>query len=155
MKRCGARVRARGEGLVLVIVILAILGGACWYLFSCRRNSEQEAWAYAREVAEHVALQRDARFVDLNLSAKAQVEMPPSSRERILNKLGELGAPDKRIKITGHVDFSSYFFEPKGSFRAQINFAASPVYLDMSISPSRGPWQIDALYVTWNQGRSF
>jgi hypothetical protein len=155
MKTRGACIRVRGEGLVLVIVILAILGGGYWYLLSTRRNSEQEAWNYAREVAEHVALQRDARFVDLNLSARAQVEMPPSSRERILNKLGELGAPDKRINLTGHVDFSSHFFDPKGSFRAQINFPASAVYLDMSISPSRGPWQIDALTVTWNQGPSF
>ena len=149
-ERARSRARDRAEGLVLVIVILAVLGGIAWYLYSSRRNSEKEAWAYAREVAEHIALQRDARFIDLNLSSQAQVEMPPSFRERILTKLGELGVPDKRMNITGHVTFSSYFFEPHGSFRAEINTPMTPVYLDMSISPSHGPWQIDALNLTWN-----
>ena len=146
----GHHVRDQGESLLLIVVILAVLGGISWYLYSSRRNSEKEAWAYAHEVAEHIALQRDARFIDLNLSSQAQVEMPPSFRERILTKLAELGVPDKRINITGHVTFSSYFFEPRGSFRAEVNTPATPVYLDMSISPSRGPWQIDALNLTWN-----
>lgn len=150
MKRRRARVRGTGEGLLLVLVILAVIGGAVWYLFSTRLSTEKEAWDYAREVAEHIALQRDARFIDLNLSPQAQVEFPPSFRERILAKIAELGPPDKRINITGKVVFSSYFFEPKGTFRAQVNFAKSPVYLDMGISPSHGPWQIDALNLTWN-----
>jgi hypothetical protein len=149
-ERARSRAWDRAEGLVLVIVILAVLGGIAWYLYSSRRNSEKEAWAYAREVAEHIALQRDARFIDLNLSSQAQVEMPPSFRERMLTKLGELGVPDKRMNITGHVTFSSYVFEPHGSFRAEINTPMTPVYLDMSISPSHGPWQIDALNLTWN-----
>ncbi len=150
MIKRASHVGDKGEGLVLVIVMLAILGGAGWYLYSSRHNSEKEGWAYAREIAEHIALQRDARFIDLNLSSRAEVEMPPSFRERILTHLGELGAPNKRINITGKVTFSSYFFEPHGSFRAEINFPARPVYLDISISPSRGPWQIDALNLTWN-----
>jgi hypothetical protein len=149
-KRRQARLRKQGEGLVLIIVIVAVLGGISWYLYSSRRNSEKEAWAYAREVAEHIALQRDARFIDLNLSSQAQVEIPPSFRERILTKLGELGIPDKRINLTGKVTFSSYLFEPHGSFRAEVNTPMTPVYLDMSISPSHGPWQIDALNLTWN-----
>jgi hypothetical protein len=136
------------EGLVLVIVILAILGGACWYLFSSRRTVEKEASIYARDVAEHIVLQRDARFIDVNLSPKAQVEMPPSFRERILTQIRELGVPDKQINITGKVTFVSYFFEPKGSFRAQINFPATPAYLDIAVSPSHGPWQIDSLNLT-------
>lgn len=155
MRRRATRVREQGEGLVLVIIILAILGGACWYLFSSRRNVEKEAQIYAREVAEHIALQRDARFIDLNLSPQAQIEMPPSARQRILAQIGELGAADKQIKITGRVTFSSHFFEPKGSFRAQVNFAATPVYLDMAISPSHGPWQIDALNLTWTPSPRF
>jgi hypothetical protein len=155
MKRRDARVRGRGQGLVLIIVILAIIGGAAWYLVSSRRDTEKEAFNYAREVAEHIALQRDARFIDLNLSHEAQMEMPPSFRERILTKIAELGPADKQMTITGKVRFTSYFFEPKGSFRAKINFPSSPVYLDMAISPSHGPWQIDALNLTWTPTSNF
>ena len=155
MKRRGARVGEKAEGLILVLVILAVLGGAAWYLYSSRRSSEKEAWDYAREVAGRIALQRDGRWVDLNLSSKAQVEMPPSFRERILTKIAELGAPDKNIKITGRVTFSSYIFEPRGSFRAEVNFPGTPAYLDMAVSPSRGPWQIDGLNLTWNPNPTF
>ena len=154
-KRRDARVRKQAEGLLLVIVILAVLGGISWYLYSSRRNSEKEAWAYAREVAEHIALQRDARYVDLNLSPPGQVEIPPSFRERIFTKLAELGPPDKRINLTGKVTFSSYFFEPHGSFRAEVGFPNGRTYLDMAISPSHGPWQIDILNLTWNPERNF
>ena len=150
-----SRARDRAEGLVLVIVILAVLGGIAWYLYSSRRNSEKEGWAYAREVAEHIALQRDARFIDINLSSQGQLEIPPSFRERILAKLGELGVPDKRINLTGKVTFTSYFFEPHGSFRAEVGFPNGRTYLDMAVSPSHGPWQIDALNLTWNPERNF
>ena len=155
MKRRDEHVNRRGEGLVLVIVIIAVLGGVAWYLYSSRRSTEKEAWAYAREVAEHIALQRDARFIDLNLSPEAQVDFPPSFRERILTKLGELGPPDKRIHLTGRVTFSSYFFEPHGSFRAEVGFPNGRAYLDMGLSPSHGPWQIEALNLTWNPERNF
>ena len=155
MKRRGARVHDRAEGLVLVIVILALLGGASLWLISSRRSTEKEAWDYAREVAEHILLQRDARFVDRNLSYRAQIEMPPSFRERILAKLAELGPPDKNIQLTGKVHFTSYFFEPNGQFRAKINSANSPVYLDMAVSPSHGPWQIEALNLTWTPDSRF
>jgi hypothetical protein len=155
MKRRGTRVREKAEGLVLVLVILAILGGAAWYLYSSRRNSEKEAWNYAREVAEHIALKCDARYVDLNLSSKGQVEIPPSFRERVFKKIAELGPPDQNIKMTGRVTFNTYFFEPRGSFRAEINFPGTPGYLDMAVSPSRGPWQIDALNLTWNPNPTF
>lgn len=150
-----SRARDRAEGLLLVIVILAVVGGISWYLYSSRRNSEKEAWAYGHEVAEHIALQRDARYIDVNLSSQAQVEIPPSFRERMLTKLGELGQPDKRINLTGKVTFSSYFFEPHGSFRAEVGFPNGRAYLDMTVSPSHGPWQIDALNLTWNPERNF
>ena len=155
MKRRGARVREKAEGLILVLVILAILGGGVWYIKSSRSSSEKEAWNYARDVAEHIVLQRDMRYVDLNLSSKAQVEMPPSFRERIFNKITELGTADRNIKLTGHVSFSAYIFEPRGSFRAEINFPGTAVFLDMSVSPSHGPWQIDALNLTWNPHPTF
>jgi hypothetical protein len=154
MKTRNVRVQDRAEGLVLILVILAILGGATWYLMSSRRQTEKEAWDYAREVVEHVAVQRDARFINTNLSHQAQIEMPPSFRERILTKLGELGPASKQINITGNVRFTSYFFEPRGSFRAEVSFPSGRTYLDMTVSPSHGPWQIDALNLTWNPERS-
>ena len=56
-----ARTTKSGQGLLLAVVLLLILGALAWYLFSSRRNTEREAWAYAREVAERVILQHDSR----------------------------------------------------------------------------------------------
>jgi hypothetical protein len=147
--------RRKGEGLVFVLVILAILCGIVWYLYNSRRNTEKEGWAYAREVADHIVLQKDTRYVDQNIAAQAQVGMPPSFRERIFNKLNELGAPDRNIKLQGHLNFSSYFFEPRGYFRAEVAFPSGPAYLDMTISPSHGPWQIEGLNLTWDPHSKF
>jgi len=149
MKRCGVRLHEKGQIIGVLIVFLAIIGGACWYLFSIRQKTEKEAWDYAREVAEAIALQHDDGFIARNLSPRAQVEMPPSFRERMFTNFRELGSPEKRIGLAGKVQFTNYFFDPKGSFRAQINFPATPAYLDMTVSASRGPWQIDALNLTW------
>ena len=149
MRKRGARFQERGQVIGVLIVFLVIIGGACWYLFSMRQRTEKEAWEYARQVAEQVALQRDDRFITRNLSPRARVEIPPSFRERMFANLRGLGTPEKQIGLTGKVQFTNYFFDPKGSFRAQINFPAMPAYLDMAVSASHGPWQIDALNLTW------
>jgi hypothetical protein len=155
MKRRGLRVAQGGEGFVLVLVILAVLGGLAWYLYTARHNTEKEGWAFAHEVADHIALQKDSRWVDANVSSQAQLDMPPSFRERIFVKLNELGAPDRNIKLDGHVTFGSYFFDARGFFRAQVGFPGGPAYLDMTISPSHGPWQIEALNLTWDPHSKF
>jgi hypothetical protein len=150
MTRRLARIRASGQVLFLVIIILALLGGGYWFLSSARRNTEKEAWAFARVVAERIALQHDERFVDLNLSSRAKIDFPPSWRSRLFENVRNLGTPDRTIGLTGEVKFSSYFFEPKGVFRAQLNYPGMPAYLDIAVSPSRGPWQIDSLNLTWH-----
>lgn len=150
MTRRIARVHASGQVLFVVIIVLALLGGGYWFLNSARRNTEKEAWAFARQVAERIVLQQDQRFVELNLSSRAKLEFPPSYRMRLIENVRNLGTPDRDIRLTGKVKFESYFFEPKGVFRAQINYPAMPAYLDMAVSPSRGPWQIDALNITWH-----
>lgn len=150
-----ARTTRGGEGLLLAVVLLLILGALAWYLFSSRRNTEREAWAYAREVAEHVILQRDSRWIDANLSYQAQLVMPPSFRERIFTKLAELGTPNRDIKLTGHVTFSSYFFDARGNFRAEATFPNGPAHLIIAVSPSHGPWQIEGLDLIWDPHSKF
>ena len=140
-----ASLRERGQVLVLVIIVLALIGGGYWYLISSRRDAEKQAWTFAREVAERIALQQDARFINLNLSPKAQVAMPPSARDLLIVNLRNLGTPDRNIGLTGKVEFASYFFDPKGAFRAQLNYPSAPAYLDIAISASNGPWCIDSL----------
>jgi hypothetical protein len=145
MRKYGARVREGGQVLVLIIIVLALIGGGYWYLSLSRRNSEKEAWAFAQEVAERIAAQHDKRFLDLNLSPSAQVALPPSWRDQLFESIRDLGKPDGPIVVTGKVQFTSHFFEPKGVFRAQINYPGMLTYLDMSVSAPKGPWCIDAL----------
>jgi hypothetical protein len=154
MKPRRNKIRERGEGLVIVIILLALLGGGYWYLVSSRRNTEKEAWAFGREVAERIAIKQDTQFINQNLSPQAQVAFPPSWRERLFQNIREHGAINGPINLTGQVRFTSHFFEPRGVFRAQLNFPEMPAYLDIAVTANGGPWQIDALNLTWTPAPS-
>jgi len=154
MNRHRVRIRQKGEGLVLVIIVLALLGCGYWYLVSSRKTTEKEAWAFGQEVADRIAVKQDTRFVDLNLSPQAQVAFPPSWRERLFQNIREHGGVKGPVSLTGQVRFTSYFFEPRGVFRAQLNFPDMPGYLDVAVTANGGPWQIDALNLTWSPAPS-
>ena len=81
--------------------------------------------------------------------------MPPSYRERIFTKLAELGTPNRDIKLTGQVTFSSYFFDARGNFRAEAVFPNGPAHLSVVVSPSHGPWQIEGLDLIWDPHSKF
>lgn len=139
----------RGQVVVLLVIVLAVLGGGAWWLFVAKRQSEEGARAFAREAATRLALHFDQKFLDVRLGREAQVSYPPSFRERLLNRLRQLGVPAQEIELEGEVTFTSHFFEPKGQFRARLNYPTKPAYLDLTVS-NRQTWQIDRLNLTWD-----
>jgi hypothetical protein len=138
-----------GQAIVLLLILLALAGGGWWMLHSARATREKEAREFATEVATRVVLQRDLGFLNLRIAPEAQREYPPSWRERLLYRIREVGDPVPKIQLTGQVQFTRRFFEPKGHFRAQIDFYSGPGYLDMVVSHPKAIWQIDALNWTW------
>lgn len=142
--------RIRGEGLVLLFIILAILAGGTWYVYSSRKEAEKNCALFAQQVAERVIIHQDQKYLHVRLGPAAQVKYLQSWRERLMYQLRQLGTPAQPIEVKGSVQFTSYFFKPHGEFRAEVKYPNTKAYLDLSISSGMTVWQVDEINLTWD-----
>ncbi len=142
--------RIEGEAIVLLLIVLAILGGGVWFLYSARQDAEKNARAFANEAVNRIVVKYDEKFLHVHLSPEAQVTYLQSWRDRLMDRLREFSVPAQPIELKGNVEFSSYFFDPRGTFRAQLNYPTTSAYLDMGVSRGMTVWQIDSINLTWN-----
>ena len=143
-----ARVKGEG-GIPLLVIVLLILGGIVWWLYSSRLDAEKNARIFATEVAKQVAINYDEKFLHIHLSPDGQVQYLKSSRDRLLDRLREFGVPAQPLDVQGDISFSSYFFDPKGTFRAQLNYPTTSAQLELSISRGMTVWQVDTINLLW------
>lgn len=149
--RLARTARIKGEGgVALLVIVLLLLGGIVWWLYSSRKDAEKNARIFATEVTKRVAISYDEKFLHVHLSPEAQVQYLKSWRDRLLDRLRELGVPAQPIGLQGDVAFTSYFFDPKGTFRAQLNYPTTSAQLDLGISRGMTVWQVDTINLTWN-----
>lgn len=143
-----SQIRAEG-GIALWVIILALLGGAVWFLYSSRADAEKNARVFAREVAQKVAANYDEKYLHVRLSPKAQVTYLQSFRERLIQRLRDFGPMSQPIETKGKVYFSSYFFEPTGQFQAHLTYPTTTAVLELTISRGMTVWQIDEINLIW------
>ena len=72
-----------------------------------------------------------------------------SWRERFIARLRELGVPAQPIAVTGDVVFTSQFFDPRGTFRAELKYPTTSAYIDLEVSRGMTVWQVDKIDLTW------
>ena len=149
MRRAQAA-RIRGEGLVLLLIVLAILAGGTWWVFSSRREAEKNCREFATLVAERMAVHYDEKFLHVRLGPDAQKKFLQSVRDRMIAQLRQFGTPAQPIPLTGDVQFESGFFRPMGTFRAHLKYPGRTAYLDLAISSGMTVWQVDDIYLTWD-----
>ena len=142
--------RIKGEGMGLWIIVLLLVGGALWFLYSSRRDGEKNARAFAAEVVQRAAVNYDEKYLHVHLSPEAQTKYLQSWRDRMLQNLRSFGPVKQPIPIKGDVVFSSYFFEPMGTFRAELGYPTMTAYLDLVITRGMTVWQVNEINLTWN-----
>jgi len=140
-----------GEGLVVVIILLALLGAGAWWLYSHKSAMDKEGRAFGRQMIEELAVKHNLAFFTDNLGPQAKLDYPPSQQQYILSKFQELGVPAQPIKIEENMVWESQFFEPKGYFTAHLNYPARSGTAQIAISHPVGKWQLDNLTLTWDQ----
>jgi hypothetical protein len=133
----------RGEGLVVVIIMLAIVGGGILWLYSHKKALDRDARAFGRETINALAVKHDAQFFANNLGPQARLENPPSQQQYIIQQLTERGVPQQPIQIEEQVTFESGFFEPRGFFTAHLLYPRGPATMQIAISHPVGKWQLD------------
>jgi hypothetical protein len=148
-----AKLNRSGEGLVIVVILVAILGAGAWWLFSTKRTSQKEARAFGHEMVEHLAVKRDLAFFADHLGPQAKMDYPPSTQQMVIQKLTELGTPLQPIQIDDNITFESQFFSPRGFFTAHLNYPSGPVLMELAVSHPVGKWQVDNLTITWKPVR--
>jgi 4-amino-4-deoxy-L-arabinose transferase-like glycosyltransferase len=142
--------RTKGEGgLALFVILLLILAGIVWWLYSSRRDAEKSAHLFAAEVAKRVAVNFDEKYLHVNLSPDAQKTYLKSARARLLERLREMGVPAQPIEVEGQVYFTSYFFDPRGTYHAKLKYPTTSAQLDMDISRGMTVWQVDSIILPW------
>src|ERR1700674_1015854 len=141
---------SRGEGGIGFLVIVGVLViGIVWWLYSSRQDAVKKSRAFAAEVVTHVAVNYDEKYLHVHLSPEAQVNYLQSWRERFIARLRELGVPSQPIEVTGNVTFTSQFFDPRGTFRAQLKYPTTSAYIDLGVSRGMTVWQVEKIHFTW------
>lgn len=139
----------RGQAIVFIVILLAILAGGYWMLLSSRNSRQQDAQRFAREAAQKLVLQQDMHFLNQNLTSHAQVLYPPSWRDRFFEFIRNLGPVQGDFDVHGRVTFTSEFFDPNAVYHADFNTSAGPASIELHFSRPASRWEIDALNLTW------
>lgn len=148
--RLARTARRKGEGgIAFLVIILLILGGIAWWLYSTRQNAEKGIRTFAAEFTKRTVVNHDGRYLNLYLSPGAQAQYLPSWRDRLIERLREFGVPAEPIQIDGDVSFTSQFFDPHGLFRAQLKYPTTSAQLELGISRGMTMWQVDTVDLTW------
>ena len=132
------------------IIVLAIVAGAVWFLYSSRKDADHEARKFAQQVAEKLAVNYDEHYLMTHLNPDNQAAHLPSWRERLIRSLKGFGPMAKPIETKGDVLFTSYFFEPRGTFRSELTYPTMTAHFDLSVSKGMNAWRIDEINLVWN-----
>ena len=132
--------------MVLLIIVLLLLGGAWFWLYSSKENSAKEGRAFANEAFQKIAVQHDGNFFISRLSPQMRMAFAaPTAQQEFMNEIVKLGAPVRPVDVQGKIEFNSQFFEPHGSFHGRIYYPARYADMDLTISHPVGRWQIDQI----------
>jgi hypothetical protein len=138
-----AQNRTAGDGLVFLIIFLALIGVGIWWLYSHKSAMDKEARHFGRQSVEALTVRYDEAFYSNHLSPQARVDNPPSVVKALLQQFREMGVPAQPIKIDESVTWENQFFEPKGYFTAHLNYPARAATMQVAVSHPVGKWQID------------
>lgn len=142
--------RQKGEGgLAIWIILLALLGGAVWFLYSSRAEAQKKAREFAEQIVQTMAVNYDLRFLNNHMTPQAQLNYIPSWRDRMVQHLKSFGPLTKPIETRGDVRFSSLFFDPYGSFKSELTYANMSATLNLGVSRGMNTWQVEEIELIW------
>ena len=154
MKRMSpSRNRNGGDGLVVVIILLALLGIGAWWLYSHKAAMDKEGRQFGRTMIEALAVRYDKAFFANNLGPQAKLDYPPSQQDFLIQQFQQLGTPAQPIQIDEKMTWESQFFEPRGYFTAQLNYPARSATVQLAISHPVSKWQVDNLTLSAQRER--
>jgi hypothetical protein len=142
-----------GQGLVVVFILLAVIGGGLWYLYSNKTTTDREARVFAREAIKRLVVDHDLKYLSEHLGPQAKLDNPPSQQQYMIQRFTQFGVPAQPLQIDENVTWESYFFEPRGYFTAHLNYPGQGATLQIATSHPVSRWQIDNITFTTQVAR--
>ena len=151
--KLSSRSKLSGQGLVVILILVAILVGLWWYLHSTKASTEQDAIRYGHDVIDRLVNKHDRSILDSDLAAQAKMEMPPSQRDYVIQRFIQFGAPTQPIQIEDNVAFDPVLWgiistNPHGIFTAHLNYPAQSVTLQLATSQGTTKWLIENITIS-------
>ena len=125
--RTASHSRIKAEGLGIWIIVLGIIAFAVWFVFASRTEGEKKARAFAEEVVQKIVVNYDEQYLEQRLNPKSRPNYSPVWRSRMFQYLRSFGPLSQPAVAKGDVYFTSQFFDPQGSFRAEKKGRIRPV----------------------------
>ena len=135
--------RTAGDGLIVVIIFLALIGIGIYWLHAHKKAMEKEGRAFGREMIEAIAVRQDLNFFKNNLGPSAKLEYPPSRQQETMMMFKQLGVPAQPIKIEEQMTWEKEYFKPSGFFTAHLAYPARGATMRIAISQPVSKWQLD------------
>src|SRR3954470_4452845 len=149
MKRARNSHRKAEGGLAIWIILLALLGGALWFLYSSRADAERKMREFAGQIVQTMAVNYDVRFLNNHMTPQAQSSYIPSFRDRMVGFLKGFGPMSKPIETKGSVHFNSVFFDPQGTFESVLTYPTMTAKMNLTVIRGMNTWQVDQLELIW------
>jgi len=149
MKRARNSQRKGEGGLAIWIILLAMLAGAVWFLYSSRAEGKRKARQFAEQVVQTLAVNYDVRFLNTHMTPQAQLTYIPSWRDRMVQNIRGFGPLAKPIETKGDVHFSSLFFDPRGTFQSVLTYPTMTAKMNLVVSRGMNAWQVEDIELVW------
>jgi hypothetical protein len=135
--------------MAIWIILLALLAGAVWFLYSSRAEADKKMREFAGQIVQSMAVNYDVRFLNNHMTTAAQANYIPSWRDRMIGFLKGFGPVSKPIETTGNVHFDSLFFDPVGTFQTVLTYPTMTATMNLTVIRGMNNWQVDQIELNW------
>lgn len=149
MKLCRHSHRRGEGGLAIWIIVLAIIAGALWFLYSSRTEADRRTREFANQIVQTMVVNYDVRFLNSHMTPAAQANYIPSWRDRMVGFLKGFGPMSKPIETKGDVRFSNLFFDPVGTFTSTLTYPTMTASLNLTVIRGMNNYQVDQIELVW------
>ncbi len=141
----------RGQALVFIIIVIAVIGGGLFFLYSMRNDAKAEGERFVRQLIERCAFQHDVKFLHGVVASDRRLALPPAMDDQFVYYLTQLGVPDRNYTLTGQLEFDHYFVSPHGSYQAILTYPNQHATVSVTIARPSGIWLVTDFGVTYER----
>lgn len=140
----------KGEGgLPILIILLLLVAGGVWFLYSSRGDAERQMRSFAAQVVQSMAVNYDVGFLNTHMTPQAQANYIPSWRDRMVGFLKGFGPMSKPMETKEEIHFTNMFFDPQGTFDTVLTYPTMTATVKLTVVRAMNHWQVDQIELIW------